>query len=318
MADKRNDINDVEMPCWKADFFEALFPVDERVLSIPYVLKRPSSREIYLDRILPDRKKTNLEQAFKLLGANIPNSLYKYRTVSEYSLDNFQNDTIWLDYPKYYNDPFDSLTIEDDIIIEQGIKLLANCYGGEPMVQEVQNVFSEDTIERLKDLYESLVMRRTQSTFTVACLSETSSSVLMWSHYASEHKGFCVEYSGREIYQYETVYKHLFPVKYLDEKDMQIPISALALDYSGLYSVLCKTKEWDYEREWRICFGIEDVEGPRNIQLPKATGVYIGAFMSKGDRTRILDIASSKGIPVYQERLNYMNREVYFELCKEP
>lgn len=96
---------------------------------------------------MPDRKKTNLKQAFKLLEANIPHSLYKYRTVSEYSLDNFQNDTIWVDHPKNYNDPFDSIAIEDDIINGQWIKLLADCFGDEPIVQELQDVFSEDMIK---------------------------------------------------------------------------------------------------------------------------------------------------------------------------
>ncbi len=52
-----------------------------------------------------------------------------------------------MDHPKNYNDPFDSIAIEDDIINGQWIKLLADCFGDEPIVQELQDVFSEDMIK---------------------------------------------------------------------------------------------------------------------------------------------------------------------------
>lgn len=53
--------------CWKNGFFDALFPIDERVISVPYCLKEPSKRGEYLDVLIPNRKKTNVELAFKIL-----------------------------------------------------------------------------------------------------------------------------------------------------------------------------------------------------------------------------------------------------------
>lgn len=282
---------------WKEQFFEALFPIDERVIAIPYALKRPSKRE-YLDRILPDRKKTDTDLAFRILEENLPERVYKYRTVSRYSLDNFENDTIWITSPTQFNDPFDSITIENEIDYHNGF---------------FSGVITEETADLLEQIFKRGFIERTQHTFTVACLSETNSSVLMWSHYSDEHKGFCIEYSGKDIYHSSDINKHFFPVKYVTQEEQQLPVSSLALDYSGLYSVLTKTDDWAYEQEWRIAFGLEADHTPRNLQLPKATGVYVGAKITKEDLGVVMEIAKQKGIPIYQEVLDLQRRQLHFK-----
>jgi len=309
---------------WKDIFFDALFPIDERGISVPYSLKRPSKREKYLDILIPNRKKTNVELAFKILEENIPNKVYKYRAFSEYSLTNFRNDTIWMSNPVNFNDPFDSISIERGISLKELDDILGatveqmamddesnNTYRG--IYDKYKSIISQEELEELFKIFNRVTTEGTQHTFKVACLSETNASVLMWSHYANDHKGFCIEYNGQEIYNNELIDKRFFPVKYIGENEEQIPISALALDYPGLYSVLCKTNVWSYEKEWRICFGIEENLKPSNIQLPKSTGVYIGAKMPSEHRETIIDIAKIKNIPIYQEILGFSSRSVLFE-----
>lgn len=291
---------------WKEEFFEALFPIDERVIPIPYSLKRNSKRE-YLDRLIPNRKKANIDRAFKLLERHIPDSVYKYRAISEYSLTNFRDDTIWISHPKDFNDPFDSITTEFELNFGNVNDLIG-------VMLNQEDIINQEDISSIQEVYKKLYLERTQVTFTVACLSETNSSVLMWSHYANDHKGFCIEYNGHEIYNNEFVNKCFFPVKYIGTDEEQLPISALALDYPGLYSVLCKTQDWSYEKEWRICFGIERNVKPGNIQLPRAIGVYLGAKMLKEHRKLVVDIAKKKNIPIYQEILKLPNRQIDFEL----
>lgn len=309
---------------WKDNFFDALFPIDERVISVPYSLKRPSYREEYLNRLLPNRKKTNVELAVKILEENIPKKVYKYRTFSEYSLENFNNDTIWITNPVNFNDPFDSISIDNNISLK---KLVDERYASvKQMVMNDENkdlyrdihdkfksIISQKELKKMSEVIEYVTAERTQHTFKVACLSEINTSVLMWSHYSNDHKGFCIEYNGQEIYDDKLIKRRFFPVKYIDENEKQVPISALALDYPGLYSVLCKTNVWSYEKEWRICFGIEDNLLPSNIQLPKSTGVYLGAKMPDEHRKTIINIAKTKNIPIYQEVLNFSSRSISFE-----
>ncbi len=302
---------------WNNDFYEAMFPIDERVLSVPYALKKPSNRGKYLDRIIPDRKRTNLDLAFKLLEKNMPSKVYKYRKVTNYSLQNFMDDTIWMSNPKDFNDPFDSVTTEPEYKVNVVVDRLKENVKNDEAIKKIEGVFTSELIEELESMFDRGLVHRLQFSFLVACLSETNESVLMWSHYADDHKGFCVEYSGNEIYKNEIVNKRFFPVKYVTKEEYSIPVSAMALEYSGLYSVLCKTEDWAYEKEWRICFGIEELGVPHNLQLPKATGVYIGVKMPDDDRKRVIDIAHRKNIPIYLEKLNNVERKIYFEPLKD-
>lgn len=313
--------------CWKNGFFDALFPIDERVISVPYCLKEPSKRGEYLDVLIPNRKKTNVELAFKILEKNIPNRVYKYRTFSEFSLTNFRNDTLWATNPANFNDPFDSISIEKDISLKELDDILRTATEQMTIDDKSNGVYKgiydtyksivspeeQEKLEALFKIFSQVLTERTQYTFKVACLSETNTSVLMWSHYSNDHKGFCIEYNGQEIYNSDLIKKRFFPVKYISENERQIPISALALDYPGLYSVLCKTNVWSYEKEWRICFGMEENLEPSNIQLPKSTGVYIGAKMPSEHRKAIIDIAKTKNIPIYQEMLHFSSRSISFE-----
>ncbi len=313
--------------CWKDSFFDTLFPIDERVIYVPYSLKKPSRRKEYLDVLIPNRKKANVELASKILEKNVPDKVYKYRTFSEYSLANFRNDTIWATNPANFNDPFDSISIERDISLKELDNISSTAMAQITMDDESNNIhrcsygsyasiFSQEEKEKLEKLFKIInrvTAGRTQHTFKVACLSETNTSVLMWSHYSNDHRGFCIEYNGQEIYNSDLIKKRFFPVKYISENEEQIPISALALDYPGLYSVLCKTNVWSYEKEWRICFDLREDLKPSNIQLPKSTGVYIGAKMPDEHRKTIIDMAKTKNIPIYQEVLVFSERSVSFE-----
>lgn len=203
---------------WKDNFFDALFPIDERVIPVPYCLKRPSYREEYLDLLIPNRKKANVELAFKILEENLPNKVYKYRNVSEYSLTNFRNDTIWITNPVYFNDPFDSISIDSDITLKElydkwcdSVKQMAMNDESKDVYRDIyekyKSMISQEQLEKFSEVIQWVTTERTQHTFKVACLCETNASVLMWSHYSNDHKGFCIEYNGQEIYNNELITK---------------------------------------------------------------------------------------------------------------
>lgn len=101
--------------------------------------------------------------------------------------------------------------------------------------------------------------------FRVSCFAESPYSTLMWSHYANQHKGFCIEH---EIPPYsesnELLFHNIHPVIYSDTR-----ISTLEqhLNYSELpkitseilwdlykYGLLMKSMDWKYQNEWRLIF----------------------------------------------------------------
>lgn len=94
------------------------------------------------------------------------------------------------------------------------------------------------------------------------CLSETFDNLLMWAHYAENHSGFVL---GIDPWQVGDAFRFMSPVSYQEtyptledarsaastylgrEKGRQE--SGAKIVYRWLYT---KSKEWAYEREWRV------------------------------------------------------------------
>ena len=83
----------------------------------------------------------------------------------------------------------------------------------------------------------------------ICCLSEVRDSVLMWSHYADKHRGFCLEFSIADFYVELPGNKVIpSPVHYTE----QYPIAQIIEEVAVRETMLTKAKPWEYEKEWRI------------------------------------------------------------------
>lgn len=92
--------------------------------------------------------------------------------------------------------------------------------------------------------------------FTVTCFNNNPLNILMWSHYADNHKGFLIEFKipkydfGRLPLPVE--YSHEYPTISLPysfhayEKDINIQIE----NTRKIFYI--KSKEWEYENEYRL------------------------------------------------------------------
>ncbi|HAT3650427.1 TPA: DUF2971 domain-containing protein [Raoultella ornithinolytica] len=87
----------------------------------------------------------------------------------------------------------------------------------------------------------------------VLCLSKKFNSPLMWSHYANQHKGLCIEYDMTLVDDelvHEVIYGGSRKIltseieQWLDNPDNDSQIKNVCL--------LTKSGEWRYESEWRI------------------------------------------------------------------
>jgi hypothetical protein len=185
----------------------------------------------------------------------------------------------------------------------------------------------------------------------ILCLSEVNDNILMWSHYANSHKGFCVEYtdySDEEIQYLKT--KRLFPnqknskltiirnakpVKYKTTQEINAIIKDIPQNdkhFLSLYNSLDKEKQkqlvekiqttsfikhidWSYEKEYRI------INTSKNtISFPgKLTAIYFGMNMSGAHKRmigKIVDPNLDKGITFYQmyrERGSYNLQYRFFD-----
>ncbi len=145
--------------------------------------------------------------------------------------------------------------------------------------------------------------------FRVVCFAQTPYSMLMWSHYAGLHQGFCIEYET-PIYSEENanIYHNLFPVIYTDTRK---DLSQLSLNWNAngklteyelgdiyKYCLLSKSLDWKYQQEWRlISYDDHITDKYYNCEFFKIKKVYLGNKMQSDDRKEIIEICKSKGIP---------------------
>ena len=92
------------------------------------------------------------------------------------------------------------------------------------------------------------------------CLTEKRDNLLMWSHYADSHKGFCIKFdASHEFFNQkrgeQDEFYHLREVVYLEER----PNKTMS-NMSGVDLLLHKSDIWAYEKEWRFCGVLNDSE----------------------------------------------------------
>jgi len=159
----------------------------------------------------------------------------------------------------------------------------------------------------------------------IACFSQLDKydefcrQIAMWSHYADEHRGFCIEYDLSFLkeenpfsFEYADFYNNkeqyldernkfiikssLFPVRYTSSR-INIPVTKLnriklnengAVIYNSnideiIYNTyIVKSANWNYEKEWRIIFDNEICKFYSNkIPFPYAKKIYLGCKASK-------------------------------------
>ena len=92
----------------------------------------------------------------------------------------------------------------------------------------------------------------------VASFTEKNDNLTMWSHYADNHKGVCLEFSIRRLDK-KIFNEGIFPVRYENELPNALDFlfnslkSGKAPSY-GVLSLFCamhKLDSWSYEEEWR-------------------------------------------------------------------
>ena len=127
------------------------------------------------------------------------------------------------------------------------------------------------------------------------CLSEKPDDILMWSHYAGSHTGFCLEFDKVGLKGFlgfcEPIeYRKLYPnFKEVVDKALSLKIHKF---------LLSKSEHWEYEKEWRV---IVNCENPANRfqTFPDylLKGVILGCQMPKTNRSLIHSWMQNRKIP---------------------
>jgi hypothetical protein len=197
--------------------------------------------------------------------------------------------------------------------------------------------FSSDPGGRYGDVFKDWIRAEKRNTHDrlrentwICSLSKIKDSLLMWSHYANNHKGVCVELNMAHVIKYldgryGTVVNNVgIEVQYKDI--VQKPDYFKNFQNYHEYQISTKGKDWEYEQEWRL-YIIDP--SPRYMGMPfkpkrnvtndwkKARvypvlggecfeAIYLGAKISEEDLQKAINLARkiNKDIKIYQMEIN--------------
>jgi hypothetical protein len=209
----------------------------------------------------------------RFVGETEHKKLYHYeKFVAERLSATLRDKRIYCSNPAGFNDPWDCkpwFNAEVLEVPERLNRLLAFLrHRKDPGTDEAIINFWESRIrtkhyERVTLAYEmSEELTRTVHKRRIYCLTPCPHSTLMWSHYAENHKGICLEFSIHNPtfrMALEVLYPEHYPVWAIDDIEDQ---QNRAIDM-----ILTKAKAWEYEHEFRLISPFDnEMESPLRVK----------------------------------------------------
>lgn len=197
---------------------------------------------------------------------------------------------------------------------------------------EITNAKSESLKKHCENIYfdaqkicNSKMKFLRNTVYRISCFSyfseedELLENSTMWSHYADNHKGFCVKYKldFSDCKFKELLLCNIFPVNYLSQTEIITDNQLMNLkEIDGeLYvedavkkkiikSLLSKSPFWKYEKEWRLilsekecCFLYEN-----NISFTKIEAIYLGCRIDKSIEQLLIKIGEKYSIKIFRTK----------------
>lgn len=235
-------------------------------------------------------------------------------------------------------------------------KLISMAYGDAPIVGDKNNqyiklceafsffpnkptreVFKKtltETVDEVSKKFSSfkeksnLKLSKIRDECAIFCITETKDNLLMWAHYSENHTGCvfklrCIEGAAQRL-------NYAQKVKYVDSYPVILALSAYVKKLLGQSTkeptpdelvdkfTLTKSKHWEYEKEWRVVFGLKDIEAGYDywdLLEDEIEEVYIGCKASPDFVNKLLILLKNSypNVSVFVAKNDIQNYSLSFE-----
>ena len=242
-------------------------------------------RRVFLKRAVKNPSSSFLYRYISL-NVNDDSSIEKLRDV-------IVNSRLWLSSREGFNDPFDT---QAKVIIEgnpiQLRKKLNELY--KRLEPNLIGVKRKTAIEKLM-ANQSLILKRVRNATVDAlskvgacCFTPDPRNLLMWSHYANQHKGLLLQF---EIAKDTTTFLKTVTVDYV--KDYPIINWANETEKEIHKAFLNKHDSWDYEKEVRIIHP-HGANTSLSFNAEALTGIIFGCKASREIENKIEELLAER------------------------
>jgi len=250
-----------------------------------------------------------------------PDIVYKYRDWNNgFHKNILLNDELYLASPRDFNDPFDCRIAENFFLLETEEDVKDYIDKATIKHFEYLNEQNIDLPKAISDLEkrladrktfqkenEQLLFERQDMHYGILSLSCRWNSILMWSHYAASHTGFCVGFHEEKLRNsglfgkggpvlYNTSFPEMKPTP--DKTPATVAEKAFIETHT-------KSEDWTYEEEYRLVTTIfPKVPEPfeRIVRIPDDffAEVILGINMNDDNKRELIKLCQMKKIPICQ------------------
>lgn len=221
----------------------------------------------------------------EIIKGHFPQYWYKYRSISR-AKEIITGGDLYFSSPKDFNDPFDCQIIQTCKYEKKDVISLFShadqCRDNPEILNYIENTL-DDNINNGK-LYEAIecAFRNNLYSTGVCCFSSIYDSILMWSHYAENHKGVCLKFDvikDPPFFDYPLLmsYKDEYPQINFAKDSMKCIITVLSTKYA----------DWEYEKELRV---YKKQKGTYSFSLFSLTEIIFGCKTEEKDIGEIMKL----------------------------
>ncbi|WP_298555701.1 DUF2971 domain-containing protein [uncultured Algibacter sp.] len=189
-----------------------------------------------------------------------PKKLFKYYSISEYSIDSFINSYLYASHPIELNDVLDCSPFLWYTEHPLDYKLYESLYQDSLSQKDLKELYDNDIKRDRCNTYIGTYWEILSNMYGIISMTGKESHPLMWPHYTKE-KGFKIKFDLEKLQnslkkgaELDGSLMGLFPMNYSNElKPIDIsPYLQMLVPF--FYSATIKDIEWQYEDEWRFIY----------------------------------------------------------------
>jgi hypothetical protein len=221
-----------------------------------------------------------------------PSVLYKYLQYhrlrrNRWTRRIFEDSEVFFGSPRDFNDPFDSrwkfIYPRSELTREALWRKFARRRWPDQQAPWIGELIATGADISYGQSICDDMEKMAQEEYGVLCLAERGDNILMWSHYANQHTGFCLEFqTGNPLFS--RARKVAYPPS--KERPCQDLAEYLTVEKQRVpKELVTKAEDWAREEEWRIV----EVGGAGMYKFPPhaLTAVILGCRMAQTNRERI-------------------------------